>query len=172
MAFCAIAPTSGSAQIEVSGMCVHLSEGPGCLSYDLLLEAPDRPVALESAEFVLETPGWTFTEAMYVGEDAFGPFAGRGSIPDPSTLFMDFLDGLGFPVEFVAPFPARLSVRTSGTTIPRFSWRATEIDGSVVSGRSEVVAAPEPGTFLLLLTALLALIGLKGRERACLGAGS
>jgi hypothetical protein len=154
-----------SAQLSVSGSC--LSGGPGCSLFEFVLEAPDRPVALESAEFTFLSPGWGFVvPGFFDGEDQFGPFSGVADVAGGSTLSILFPDSPGFPVEFVAPFPGRIRTEVIGAgNEASFAWTATEIDGNTLAGTfGEAVAAPEPGTFLLLAAGLFGIVAVRRRE--------
>jgi hypothetical protein len=158
------APTA-SAQLSVTGSC--LSAAPGCSLFEFVLEAPDRPVALESAEFTFLSPAWGFTSPMYEAEDLFGPFGGIGTVSGGSTLFVDFIGSAGFPMELLSPFPGLLLAEVSGVGAVSFAWTATEIDGNELAGTvEEAVAAPEPGTVLLLALGLSGLAALRCREVA------
>jgi hypothetical protein len=146
------------AQLLVSGSC--WTGAPDCTVFEAVLKSSGRPYALRTFEVTLLTPGFSFRSSLWYGSDQFGSLGGSGAAIDGARYSIHFLDSPGYPVEFVAPFYARIRTDVDGPAgvAPSFDWMATEIDGTVASGTfSNAHTLPEPGSLALLLAGLLGL---------------
>ena len=173
------------AQIAISSTCYPAAPQPCAFDIaQVLATAP--PIELAQMRIDL-LGGWSFASTAASGTDLFGPLPPLAAQfgTTPSSLVVDFLtplngpgscfpyDGLtclivGFavggpftPPTFVDLF---LAPPTSGPSLD-FAWEATNIDGTVYSGGPDQVV-PEPSTWILLGTGLLALgVAYRRRER-------